>query len=212
MQTFKVVQPESLAGDDDATATNDAAATTDQKSPTFTSDDAPATTTSGDFPDGQTAPAPDIKLDLVKNRYYNDKYEPIADLPTLMSSVTVAKRVPVRIRLLMDQRQIAKLLVECANAPLTFEVRQLRFNPQGVGPAGALGEAFREPEGGLFTRQQAVKTLEDYQTLDRTVELFGIIYIFNPVDEAVLGGEKTAEEVPADDTAGSRPAGQRLAG
>ena len=35
-----------------------------------------------------------------------------------------------------------------------------------------------------------VKTLPEYRTFVRTVELFGIVYIFNPVDEAILGGSQ----------------------
>jgi hypothetical protein len=208
-QGFKVVRPQPLGGEDKSSTEEDDAATSKEEKVDFGPDTVHSdeAATSGD-----AQPAQNIDLDLVKNRYYNDKYEPIADLNSLMNSVAVAKRIPVRIRLLMDQRQIGKLLVECANAPLTFEVRQLRFNPQGV-RAGLLGEAFAETtvntENALLTRAPAVKTLADYQSFDRTVELFGIIYIFNPVDEAILGGEKTAESVaPEDDDTAARHSNQ----
>jgi hypothetical protein len=108
-------------------------------------------------------------------------------------------------RLLVDQRQISKLLVECANAPLTFEVRQVRFNPQGVGRDGA-GDESNVQEGTFLSPQRNVKTLLDYQSLDRTVELFGIVYIFNPVDEAVLSGQTPSEATPSDDSTASYPA------
>ncbi len=126
----------------------------------------------------------------MKNRYVNENYEPIADLVTLNSSVTVAKRIPVRMRLLIDQRYISRLLVECANSPLTFEVRQFRLNPRddtlGEGRSFSRGAEMRGLEtGGGIT---GVKVLPDYQTFDRIVELFGIVYIFNPVDDAILTG------------------------
>lgn len=150
-----------------------------------------------------------IKMELVKNRYYNQDYEPIADLQTLLTSVSVAKRIPVRMRLLMDQRQISKLLVECANAPLTFEVRQIRFNPKDSRRLGGFNEEAATES--FYSRQQPIKTLEDYESLDRVVELFGIIYIFNPVDEAILDGETPDVEIP-EEMAMVSPADRRLFG
>jgi len=138
----------------------------------------------------QTAPVDPVEQ-IVKMRYYDEKYEPIADLETLKANAAVAKRIPVRLMVLIDQRRINKLLVEAANAPLTFEVRQLRFNPTDTG-AGAFGGMVSRAEGpsGLLGGQASrVRTLTDYQSFDRWVELFGIIYIFNPVNEALLNGE-----------------------
>ena len=199
-QGFNVVKPAPL-GDPDAAADD-----TEPKSeePLVFGPDVVASSAEPAV-DGATGASAESKLALVKNRYYDENYEPIADLQS--SSVAVAKRIPVRLRLLMDQRQINKLLVECANAPLTFEVRQLRFNPQGIKRNG-LNEGM-PTEGSLFGRSQAVKSLEDYQSLDRTVELFGIIYIFNPVDEAVLGGEVRPVAAADDDTAARVPAVRR---
>jgi hypothetical protein len=207
-QGFSVVRPQPL-GDADAGAETTPAAGEEPPLEPPPEGTEPPLEPGGDFVEGQAAP--DIKLDLVKNRYYDENYVPIADLPTLMSSVTVAKRIPVRMRLLMDQRQISKLLAECANAPLTFEVRQLRFNPQGVGRGGAGGEGVTT-EGTFFSPQRNIKTLADYQSLDRTVELFGIVYIFNPVDEAVLGGQAPSETSPSDDSTASQPADRRSRG
>ncbi len=41
---------------------------------------------------------------------------------------SVAKRMPVRIRVVMDQRKLATLLAECGNSSLPIEVRQVRIN------------------------------------------------------------------------------------
>jgi hypothetical protein len=167
--------------------------------------------------------------------------------------LAVAKRMPVRIRVLMDSRKISNLLVACANAKLTFEVHQLRLNPPvhapmgfgglggtgyggsgyggtgyGAGPGGAagpLGAAATEtpssgyppsgssgypPSGyassptgyGSSSRSAYGSGYGGYgggyddpygeqpdETYDRPVELFGIVYIFNPVDRSKLGSE-----------------------
>ena len=61
--------------------------------------------------------------------------------------LAVAKRIPLRMRVSIDQRHINKLLVECANSELTVEIRQLMINPNFVpaksrtgGGGGAFGE------------------------------------------------------------------------
>ncbi len=142
---------------------------------------------------GGLAPQPDALATLVADRYVDIDYQPIADLAGLEASAAVAKRIPVRIRLKIDQRDVYKFLVECANSPLTFEVRQLRFNPQGVS-LGANGGGFsgggREEMANSFTNRNAsVKQLPDYESFDRMIEIFGIVYIFNPVDASKLGNE-----------------------
>ncbi len=43
------------------------------------------------------------------------------------------KRMPIFMQLLFDQREISRLLVECANSPLPIEVRQLRVSPAEPG-------------------------------------------------------------------------------
>jgi hypothetical protein len=140
----------------------------------------------GDFRGGDAAAQVTAASEVVRNRYYDANYEQIASEQDLLDYVTVAKRVPVRMRLEIDQRALFALLTECANAPLTFEVRQCRFNPQELGYGGrdaGYGSSF----GGA--RNTSAKRLSDYQSFDRTVELFGIVYIFNPVNDALLNGE-----------------------
>ena len=152
---------------------------------------------------GAVAAAPD----LVVNRYYNKDYEPIADLQSLKQSATVAKRVPVRMRVRMDQRDINKLLVECANAPLTFEVRQLRLlDPRSSGDLLGADAGTGEYANSYSAGRKKARLLADYQTFVRTVELFGIVYIFNPPSDAVLAGEVAEEGLEDDDTAALGPA------
>jgi len=54
----------------------------------------------------------------------------------------VAKRMPVRLRVKIDQRKIPKFLAECGNARMQLEVKQVRINQQplrGRGAAGGIG-------------------------------------------------------------------------
>lgn len=200
-QGFNVVRPAALVGEEGA-------------SPDGAAPEAAAEPTGGDkgaepapgavSPEGvPLAPIDPVEL-MVKNRYYDENYEPIPDLATLKLTGMVAKRIPVRLMVLMDQRKMNKLLVEAANAPLTFEVRQLRFNPSSdatSGPSGVLGGG-RASEMSFASpaMRSKVRDLKDYQTYDRWVELFGIIYIFNPVNDALLTGEQalgSGEAAPA---------------
>ncbi len=72
-------------------------------------------------------------------RYVNSNFEPIeADtirkiltektLPAENLELVVAKRVPVRIAVQMDERKIPDFLAACANSPFAFEVWQVRIN------------------------------------------------------------------------------------
>ena len=101
------------------------------------------------------------------------------------------KRMPVHMRLLMDQREITKFLVECANSPLPVEVRQLRINPSGGKSGSNTGT----------DRPVARSGATEVETFDVPVELHGIIYIFKKPDATTLGGEPTPGEPAAPATA-----------
>ncbi len=84
--------------------------------------------------------------DPADNRYVDAKYVPVKgeQLRTTLKSDTpsdaflvVAKRMPVRLELKVDVTKLPRLLAECGNARLTFEVRQVRINPQAKTQAGA---------------------------------------------------------------------------
>ncbi|HRX77916.1 MAG TPA: hypothetical protein P5307_02580, partial [Pirellulaceae bacterium] len=53
--------------------------------------------------------------------------------------LVVAKRVPIRLGLTMDQRRIHRLVTECGNSTLMVEVRQIRVNRQSTPTAGGMG-------------------------------------------------------------------------
>ena len=123
--------------------------------------------------------------------------------------------MPVRMSLVMDQRRLPNLLVECANANMPIEVKRicihksegnvLNFAPAAgttgpgmVGPTGGgLGGPAAMPgfDGGNRTIGAATDKQES-GTLDVPVEIYGVIYIYNPPDRDKLGGrsaEKPAE-------------------
>lgn len=92
------------------------------------------------------------------------------------------KRLPVYMKLVMDQRAITRLLTECANYPLPVEVQQFRVNPQAK-EGSTSGGSTAPPPG--QTQRGPVATSPD--VYDVTVELCGIIYIYNPPDAQKLG-------------------------
>jgi hypothetical protein len=106
-------------------------------------------------------------------------------LPVGTSQDQQFKRLPISLKLVMDQREITRLLTECANYPLPVEVRQLRINPGGAGAAQTGG-------GAAAARGSTAVTSSPGDAFDVTVEIHGIIYLFNPPDPVKLGAEATA--------------------
>jgi len=120
-------------------------------------------------------------------RYVNDKGLPLTETDVAPPEF---KRMPVVMWLVMDQRDVLRLLVECANSPLPVEVRHLHIHTRkGVPNPGA-------------QKGNAEKELNSY---DMLVEVAGLIYIFNPPDPTKLGevlaaatpGAPAAEPAPA---------------
>ena len=129
-----------------------------------------------------------IKQALVAGRYVDDKGMP---LPYNAQSTYYVKHpfaefklMPIRMSLVMDQRRIPKLLVECANSNMPIEVRRVRILTV-AGATGMSGMA-QTPAGGQS---------EDIGPMDIPVEIQAWIYIYNPPDEKNLG--KGAASLPA---------------
>jgi hypothetical protein len=94
------------------------------------------------------------------------------------------KRMPVFMRLKMDQRELPKLLVECANSPLPLEVMQLRINPTtAAAPGGA------RPSSATSKDASGQKDVETYEV---PIEISGVIYMYNKPDLSKLGGDAAA--------------------
>ena len=80
------------------------------------------------------------------NRYVDLNFEPIAAeavkaiingdaLPDTNLELIVAKRIPFRIALKMDEREIANFMAACANSDFAFEIQQVRWNKHKPGGA-----------------------------------------------------------------------------
>ncbi len=104
-------------------------------------------------------------------------------LPAGTSGEQQLKRLPIYLNLVMDQREITRLLTECANYPLPVEVRQLRINPGGSAVTPSAAAAPQAGRGGA-----AAPGTPTGESFDVSVELHGIIYIYNPPDPGKLGG------------------------
>lgn len=185
--------------------------------------------------------------DPAEGRYVNNEYETIEASRVRSAMVSnspedanlaVAKRIPVKLRLKMDQRTIPKLLAICGNASLMVEVRQIRIDPAGGGGAaggGGMGGGYGGGgyggggDGGYGSEMGGYGEMESYGAgsessgyggsfagsasrdqgqkfpMDMSVEVYGIIYLFNPptaerlgieqvTDETVIDGKSMAEE------------------
>ncbi|TVS08401.1 MAG: hypothetical protein EA424_28645, partial [Planctomycetaceae bacterium] len=107
----------------------------------------------GDDMMGARSPA---SRDPANFRYVDNEYTPLPAqrLRDAMAAgspedafLVVAKRMPVRLRLLVDQRRIHRLLAQFGNSALPVEIRQVRVNPPTGG--GGMGGGFDEEGGGL---------------------------------------------------------------
>jgi len=144
------------------------------------------------------------------------------------------KMMPVRMLLLVDQRRLSSLLVNCANSSMPVEVCQVSLNPgkgkpldfarmsRGAGPGsqgGAMsampGETMTSYPGGMMGDSMVPGSYPSGSTTrgrgqdkqisyDLPVEIQGIIYIFNPPDIEKLGTGSAADKPGA--APGSVPA------
>jgi hypothetical protein len=85
------------------------------------------------------------KLALLANRYVDDKGNPLSG--DAKSPYSEFKMMPICMRLYIDQRKLAKLLVECANSAMPIEVRRVRIHP-GKGLIVDLGGGSATAAGG----------------------------------------------------------------
>ena len=127
------------------------------------------------------------------------------------SYLAVAKRVPVRIAVKMDERRINEFLAAAANSPFAFEIRQVRVNkhdpsevkelkPEGGGSAkkddrGELGIGGGTAADGRSRNSGRDGGDEGFRGEIRTnfdvkVEFVGIVKIYNPVDRALFFPEE----------------------
>lgn len=172
-------------------------------------------------------------IDPALGRYVDVDYKPLdpKDLRAARTSddpklaiYSVAKRMPVQMRLRIDQRKLNDLLAECGNSSLPIEVRQVRINcepgsdggsmsggmggggssyggssassagPSSAGPSPggssrSMGPSMSSPGGGGRRSSMGGNNSMGEETKDANeivVDVFGIVHIYNPVNEKQL--------------------------
>jgi len=121
---------------------------------------------------------------LLANRYLDAEGKPDPGTGETVGS-TEFRQLPIRMTLMMDQRVIPRILIECANAALPVEVKQLRVNPSQSG--GNFGG--RSSSGSRNKNLQGL--VPDVNLAE--VEIRGVVYIYNPPDTnelAIPGAEE----------------------
>lgn len=183
-----------------------------------------------------------VALDPAEGRYVDQTYKAIApdQLRNAFTStkkedafLAVAKRMPVRMHLVIDQRKLHRFLAECGNSNLIVEVRQMRVNrpmyeggttssgggypiagdpSRGGGGGGGRLEGGRPAGGGgrlgggFPTRGGPSNSGEEEKPhFDIQVELYGIVYIYNPVNEAMVTAVATGDAPPPTETVVTPP-------
>ncbi|MCC6493025.1 MAG: hypothetical protein IT424_08385 [Pirellulales bacterium] len=168
----------------------------------------------GGYGEGGAMAEGGVDAALLINRYVDAEGKPITD--GTAAPTGEYRRLPVRMVLMMDQRWVPTVLVGCANAALPIEVQRLKINPEksGVdkmgqafelpgaassagGPGGG-GYGRGEYGGGMprsmgggyrggYGEGMSLSTVDQAQLGNvATVEIQGLVYIYNAPDDAVL--------------------------
>ena len=103
------------------------------------------------------------------------------------------RQLPIRMVLMMDQRWIPQVLIECANAALPVEVKQLRVNPDQSGAGFSSGRGRGMSGYGKSMRGASMQSLASDKNLAQ-VEIRGVVYIYNEPDQEALGLPGDQEE------------------
>jgi hypothetical protein len=119
---------------------------------------------------------------LLTGRYVDEKGDP---LPATGGTDTEYKRLPVRLVLQMDVRQLNFLIAQCANQPLQIEVKEVRINPNESAAGGG-----RSRTGGaapVFAgRGESGSDSFPMQPHMARVVIQGVIYIFNEPSSDII--------------------------
>ena len=142
-------------------------------------------------------------------------------MPETNLELIVAKRVPFRIAVEMDERKINQFIAVCANSEFVFEINQLRVNRHtpnekivfngggsgagdpsklgGMGAGGSLGAAGGGLGGGSAGASSGLKptSVESRTDFIVSVEFYGVVKIYNPVRENFLrlaAGQQVVDE------------------
>ncbi len=121
------------------------------------------------------------------------------------------KLIPVYMKLVVDQRKLPDLLVNCANWPLPVEVRQVKLTDLAVDEGAAISRGQSPAAAKASTPGAAGGALgEERGPFDATVEIRGIIYLFNAPDRALLQDSNTGASGAAPSGAAPESQGMML--
>jgi hypothetical protein len=140
---------------------------------------------------------------LLNNRYLDAEGAPLSGTPDGDPSELGVefRRLPVHMSLMMDERWIPRVLLECANAPLPIEVERVRVNSDksalGFDSMGGGGGRMGGGYGGLgMSMGVGMPSLGSMVTTGlATVDFQGVVYIYNepnPETLALPGDEASA--------------------
>jgi hypothetical protein len=98
---------------------------------------------------------------------------------------TEYKRLPVRLVLQMDVRQLNFLIAQCANQPLQVEVKEVRINPNDTGGGGGRNRTGGQP---VFASRGETGGVEPFnmQPHMARVVIQGVIYIINEPSSDII--------------------------
>lgn len=150
---------------------------------------------------------------ILNGRYLDAKDAPLA--ASASPPYAEFNRMPVVLRLVVDQRRIPDILVNCANSPMPIDVRHVRICPENaksvslsgggasgspassrtLGGSGASGQA-----GGVSVGRTGNAEMTEYGPDAIHIEIYGIICIYNEPNPELFG-TGIAEEESAESTA-----------
>jgi hypothetical protein len=149
--------------------------------------------------------------DFLDGRYVDGRFQPLvakdvraafnADQVSVSPELIVAKRIPFRVGVIMDERKIPEFLAACANSAFRFEVRQIRINRHLAGQMAGIDG--REAAGGDSSASEAtggaagggrfgrIGSEDEAIIANRTnynvrVEFYGIVKLYNPVNRKLF--------------------------
>lgn len=146
---------------------------------------------------GDAAAAPAVSPDeMLKEWIYVDfagKPLTAAELAT-SPDAQIVHLMPFVLRVVIDQRQIDRLLADLAGSPIPIDVRQVRINPRNqfsgespFGPGGGLTQPPGGEDGGLAAPGDRRR-----RSFDVTLELRGTVSLATPPNPSALGAPPPA--------------------
>jgi hypothetical protein len=140
---------------------------------------------------------------LSADRYVNEKGKPLG--PDDPPPFAEFKMMPIRMKLVMDQTKINKLLAECANQKMPVEVRRVRITAVESNAVAADAGAGASSSSSTTAGDAETPKVESSGTSDVQVEIHGIIYIYNPPDRNKLGTGAVGERLGINQAGGVGP-------